>query len=80
MERRERESAQRTVTRRASATSSSVRRLSTLAPPRIAPKRASRSYTAAMNALLISDSVMVLIRLGGIVMDATNGCNERSTA
>jgi hypothetical protein len=33
-----------------------------------------------MKALLMSDSVMVLIRLGGIVIDATNGCSERSTA
>jgi hypothetical protein len=77
---RERERAQRTVTRNPSATSSRARRLSTLAPPRIAPNRASRLYTAAMKALLMSDSVMVLIRLGGIVIDATNGCSERSTA
>lgn len=62
-----------TLMRRASATSSSVLRLSSRGPLLIAPSLASSSVTAGIQSSLTSVSMMISMSFGDIVMELRRG-------
>lgn len=69
-----------TLIRSASATSSSVLRLSSRGPLLIAPSFASSSVTAGIHSSFTSVSTMMSINLGEMEMELRRGCSCRSTA